>query len=848
VVVVVNGENRQAIVPVLDELAERLKREPKFFRSVLHRVDPAKLRAKGLHYLEPGQLAQIEGFLGQAQPVLEGNWSALNVGGQLTRFAEQLSGDPRQAMAAAEAGHPVGEAAQGQALQMLAAALGQPGPYRSPWSDIPDMAAFDQQGDGGYILANGGRVGMLLMWMVKSQGDNFAEYADAIAALRRIVGEVRTRQPHAWIGLTGIPIMENDEMESSGTAMTQAGILSLVGVALLYIAGFGCIRHPTMAIIALVVPMAWAFGFIVLAVGHLNILSSAFATIIIGLGSDFGVYYIAQYLRLQARNLSTRDALLETARSMGPGITTGALSTAMAFFVIGLSDFPGIAELGVIAGGGILLCWVAALTTLPAMIQWWDGNRPPWKSPPPLDVYGWLGPLLRRPKLLLGGYAAATLLIALGMGHLWYDHNLLHMQAAGLESVELEERLLRQNDLGASFAVAIAKSREELLARKKQFLGLPMVDSVKEIASYFPENTPAKRPIIERIHARLGNLPERVRPIPVATPAALDGALARLGQMAAAGPPTAESKALEQLRNLLRALPEQEYYRRLSAFQQAMAQDVLERLRTLRGAADPEPPQLGDLPEGLVSRFVGRHGWYAMQICTKADIWNMDALQKFVREVRSIDPNVTGNPLQIYEASRQMKTTYEKGALYAVLAVLAVVYLDFRNLRLSLLALLPLVASKLQLFGLMGWLNIPLNPANMIVLPLILGVGVDTGVHIVHDYLRERAPYRISASTGAAVVINTLQNIVGFGGLMIATHCGLHSLGRVLTLGMACCLLSGLVMPALLRLMPGRGGGGSAGGWAHPARPGVKIDAGAARPSPHGMRPVAVPHRSQTPL
>ena len=118
-----------------------------------------------------------------------------------------------------------------------------------------------------------------------------------------------------------------------------------------------------------------------------------------------------------------------------------------------------------------------------------------------------------------------------------------------------------------------------------------------------------------------------------------------------------------------------------------------------------------------------------------------------------------------------------------------VVWLDFRSIRMTLLALLPLVTSKLQLFGLMGLLGIPLNPANMIVLPLILGIGVDTGVQIVHDYLREPRPYRMPPSTSAALVINTLMNIVGFGALMIASHRGLHSLGRVLTLGMACCLL-----------------------------------------------------------
>ena len=804
VIVVVSGENRKAILPVLDEVATLLAREPKYFRSILHKVDSSKLRAKGLHYLEAKPLKEIESFLGQAQPVLQGDWAALNVGGQLAWFATQLTeGDPRQAMAAL--GGAQGEQ-QFQAIQVLATALGQAGPYRSPWPEIPGMASMQEDASGGYILANGDRVGMVMLWLAKSDADNFAEYAGALGELRQIIAQVKSRHPETWIGLTGMPVMENDEMEASQSAMTQAGILSFVGVALLYVAGFGCVRHPLMALIALLVPMAWSFGYIVMSVGHLNILSAAFGTIVIGLGSDFGVYYIAQYLRLRGQKLQTREALLETARSAGRGITTGALSTSLAFFTIGLSDFPGIAELGIIAGGGILLCWVAAMTTLPAMIQWSDSKRPPWKAPAPLDIYAWMRPLTARPKLLLTVYVGVTIALATGIGRLWYDHNLLNMQAAGLESVELEKRLLQQNDFSTSFAVSVAKNREDLLTRKAQFLKLPMVDSVKEIVSYIPGDAEAKRPIVERIHARLVNLPESVPPIPVVSPANLERALGQLSQVMTMAQKTAETQALEQIRNLVRALPEQEYYRRLSAFQQSMAADLLGRLHASRAVAASEPPQFRDLPEGLVTRFVGKHGCYAMQIYTKADIWNMGAMEQFVKEVRSVDPEVTGNPLQIYEASRQMKWSYEKGALYGVITVLLVVYLDFRNFRMTLLALLPLVLSKLQLFGLMGLLNIPLNPANMIVLPLILGIGVDNGVHIVHDYLREPAPYRMSPSTGAAIVVNTLMNIVGFGGLMIASHRGLHSLGRVLTLGMACCMVSAIVMPSLLRLLPNLAG------------------------------------------
>ncbi len=369
------------------------------------------------------------------------------------------------------------------------------------------------QGDrlgSGYKLLSDGHVGLLALYLVKNEkAGSFAEYSDGLSELRQIVSDTKNRHPEAWVGLTGLPVMENDEMESSQTAMAQAGVLSFIGVGLLYVAGFGCVRHPAMALVALLVPMGWSFGYILMTVGHLNILSSAFATIVIGLGSDYGVYHIAQYLRYRGEKMSTFEALLATTRSIGPGLTTSAVATALAFYSIGLSDFPGIAELGIIAGGGILLCWLAALTTLPALIHWSDAHRPPWPVPAPLDVYAWFRPLGQtRPKLVVAGYAAFTVLVCLGLKDLWYDHNLLNLQAEGLESVKLEKKLL-QSDCGASFAVVMAKSREELLQRKAMYANrelCPMVDSVEEIGSYVPAERGAEAaadPAHPRLSCRL---------------------------------------------------------------------------------------------------------------------------------------------------------------------------------------------------------------------------------------------------------------------------------------------------------------------------------------------------------
>jgi uncharacterized membrane protein YdfJ with MMPL/SSD domain len=177
-------------------------------------------------------------------------------------------------------------------------------------------------------------------------------------------------------------------------------------------------------------------------------------------------------------------------------------------------------------------------------------------------------------------------------------------------------------------------------------------------------------------------------------------------------------------------------------------------------------------------------------------------MKAFVDQVRSVDPEVTGNPLQIYEASQQMRRSYEHAAFYALVAILPVLAMTFGSLKPTLLAILPLVAGLLQTFGLMGILDLPLNSANMIGLSLMLGMGMENGILIVQDYLSQKGRYRMGASTGVAVVLNTLTTMVGFAVLMLAAHRGLQSLGRMLSLGMGCCLFSSVVMlPALLTWM-----------------------------------------------
>ncbi|MFM8735081.1 MAG: MMPL family transporter [Pirellulales bacterium] len=801
-VIVVEGENRDHVIAVLEEVSREVDREPNLFRSVLHEVDLSKIRAKGLHYLSPADLADIDRFIERTLPILDGGWAHLKVTSMVGGLAGRMvAGTPPQG----PRDEPVAVALERYAESLVAGidtpATADPrgGDYVSPWPSMPESLSTLRDLSSEHLLAKDGRLGFVLLRLAKEKG-GFAGASAATDELRRIIARVTGRHPAVTIGLTGLPVMEDDEMRSSQQSMIWASGLSMAAVVLVIIAGFGGVRHAMMANGVLVIGMAWAFAWATASVGHLNILSVTFTVTMIGVGIDYGTYYVGRYLEQRRSGMGCEEALLETSGRVGPGILTGAITTSVAFFAAALTSFVGVAELGMIAGGGILLCCIAELGVLPAVIALVDRGPLGRRIPVPVPVHAWLAPVFRHPRIVILGGAACTVALAGGLHELRYDHNLLNMQPDGLESVQVEKRLLEECDQSVWYALSIADSREQLLERKDRLMALPGVERVDEIASLLPVDEELKRPLIERIGGRLAGLPERPPEIPVDRPDALGETLA-WAQAEASKRPGGLRTAwhLERARDSLRRKGPEECARAVATFQQRAAGDLLSRLHALAGVADPTPPALDDLPSSLVERFVGSSGRHLLKIYGRGDIWNFEALEKFVRDVRSVDPRATGNPLQAYEASLEMKRSYEQAGLSALVVIIGVLWLDFRSVKNSLLAALPLGLGMLQTLGLMGLVGIDLNPANLIGIPLILGIAVDYGVHVVHDALERPGPYRMSASTANSVLVDALTTILGFGALMVASHRGLESLGRLLTLGVTCCTITSMVvLPALL--------------------------------------------------
>lgn len=686
--------------------------------------------------------------------------------------------------------------------------------------------------------------------------------------IREIIDEIQVVHPEVKIGLTGIPVLESDEMRKSQSDMTKASLISFGGVGLILLIGFRGFRHPLLALAMLAVGLIWSLGYTTIVVGHLNILSVSFAAILIGLGIDFAIHYLARYLELRHQDRPLRPALLETAEGVGTGIVTAAVTTSLAFLCATFTSFLGVAELGIIAGGGILLCVVATFVVLPALVTLADRSVEPKRLPTPFQG-NLLRYLTRRYPVIV---TVASLVVVVGIGlqgfslrdgqirsRVTYDSNLLNLQAEGVESVELQKHIFKESNGSLLYAVSLSDSPQGSRRAREKFLELPTVGRVDELGSMMPRYPAAETQLyIQAIHSRLGRLSDLPREIPQVDPLSIGQSVEGLfSQLKGQSIDYARrgAAALDTFLNTFEKLSLEQQITLLTHYQHAMLSALHGQFQALAAASDPEPVSPQDLPASVRTRFVSPQGDWLVRVYPTEQIWDEKPLARFVEDVRSVDPEITGTPLQNFEAVRQIRESYLEAAIYA-LAIISLVLLidsletgplivslvaplavvcfaiatvhgpggsidtmqivvlyvviasivaaifDFENVRNSFLALLPPLAGGFLMFGILGLLGVHLNPANLIVLPLVLGIGVDDGVHVIHDFRLQHRRYRTSASTINAITLTSLTSMIGFGSMLVSAHQGLVSLGAVLVVGVGSCLFVSLVpLPAVLTLI-----------------------------------------------
>jgi hopanoid biosynthesis associated RND transporter like protein HpnN len=822
-VVVIKGPDRAAMQEALEQIAAGVGRQPEHFDRLFYKVDLRPMHNRALLFLPAEHIKQIQDSIKSMSLLLEPplvaginpliGWKALTL--------LQLVHEAERRVTTLSPGEPLRPDDE-QFLRQLdaicrgaACVLEDPRQYHSPWQSIlppvpPDQK--DMMAEPQYFFSGDGTLAFLLVRPIKQEG-SFTAAADSVNALRAIVAQAEKDYAGLEFGLTGLPVLETDEMTASEKDTHLASCLALAGVGLLFLVVYRGLRNPCLTVTTLLVGTAWAMGWLTLTVGHLNILSATFAVMLIGMG-DYGVLWVTRYEQNRALGCDVTTALRNTATGGGPSILTAAGATALAFFAAMLADFQAVAELGWIAGSGVLLCALSCFTVMPALLRVVDRRDNPQASIIPISTCAaWLPALARRPRWVIGVSLTLTAVLAVFALRITYDHNLLNLQARGLDSVKWELTLVNHTKGASWHAVSYTSTADEALALKARYEELPEVSLVVTAASMVPAEQPAKLDMLRDLHYRLRHLPPRGVLIPHELPSALV-LRDRLRSLRIALKPFTEADPVglaAQLSGGLRALHDHidgmdraMAAHRLQAYEETLTRDLADDLHRLREVSTPSPITVADLPPSFRERYLGKTGKWLLRVFAKDCLWDHGPLQHFVDRIRAVDPEATGKPFGTLEGLRGMKEGFQWAGTYALLAIVIIFLADFRDVRHTVWALAPLAMGVIMSLGIMGLCGLPLNPANMIAFPLILGVGAVYGVHVVHDYLVQRtaARYTLSFIIGRAILVMALTNMISFGTLMTSGHRGLAGLGFILTLGVSCCMLTALVfLPAMLRLV-----------------------------------------------
>jgi len=632
-----------------------------------------------------------------------------------------------------------------------------------------------------------------------------------IRYLRQAVAELALPDGHGIsVRITGDAALGYEELESASSGAERAGIMALLMVTVILWLAMRSLWLVVATLITLLTGLVLTAGFATLAIGQLNLISIAFAVLYIGLAVDYGIHLCLRYRELLARGLMKAQALQAAVSDIAGSLTLCAVSTAAAFYAFLPTAFTGVSELGLISGTGMFINLGLSLFFLPSLLLLLPAPPPQQRiaDNPVLHRLSQLplhsDRLIRRAALALAGIALLLL------PQLSFDRNPLNLRDADSESVATLQALMRESPTPPMNITVIARNAAEAARLAEELRQLAVVRDVVTLADILPAITDEKLQLIEELGILLES---SLQPGPAtASPGAANAAsalanlerrlqaqLALRDQMA----PELEtaSRRLSELLSELESASEAEQTQRLARLEQSLLAYLPMNLARLSNAlAAPwtagEPP-----PAALRARWENQSGLQRVAVYAAEDINDNQALRRFVEDVQAIAPEATDEPVLSLRAGDAVVAAFIQAFSLALLMVTVILLLVLRSLRPTALVLMPLLLAAVLTGAAMTLAQVPFNFANVIALPLLLGIGVDSGIHMVARASRDPAMRRhpLASSTARAVLFSGLTTVCSFGNLLLSSHPGTASMGLVLSAGTAitlACML--IVLPALI--------------------------------------------------
>jgi hopanoid biosynthesis associated RND transporter like protein HpnN len=614
------------------------------------------------------------------------------------------------------------------------------------------------------------------------------------------------------VRVTGNPALNYEEMIGIAWDIGGAGVFCFALVVGILVIALRSLKLVFAAVIALLSGLIWTLAFAAFSVGHLNLVSATFVVLFIGLGVDFAIHFGMSYADLLHTGKHNLQAQKDAVRSVGNSLALCTVTTAIGFFVFIPTDYRGVAELGLISGAGMFIILFLTLTLVPALLSSWLAPAAHHKSSgglrfrdrwwTHLDRYGaWV----RR----IAAVAGIGALIVLPRAR--FDENVINMRNPDTESVQAFNDLLSQSGMASPWFInAVARDLESAQQLANQLGDLESVAHTVTLADYVPSEQDQKREILADIgyfFPPITASPEAPDPKPIEEQISALGELhAYLGRPEVLRGESPLLGSMQMLRHELARFLEKveesgDAEAALASLETVLLSGFADQMKRLRNALEPGEITLADLPASLVGRMVAADGSARAQIYPRESLIDEMAFSRFVADVQEVVPEATGVAVSLVELANATKSSFQQALLYALIAIAALLWLLWRRISDVLLVLVPLILSSLLTCAMMVLLELPFNFANVIVIPLLFGIGANSGIHLVHrsKHVASSDEELLATTTARAVFYSALTTAVSFGTLAFSSHRGMASLGIVLSIGMILTIVCTLVvLPALL--------------------------------------------------
>jgi hopanoid biosynthesis associated RND transporter like protein HpnN len=599
------------------------------------------------------------------------------------------------------------------------------------------------------------------------------------------------------VRLTGQVPLEDDEFATvaENTGINVSATLAVVTLILWAALKSGRLIFAVLATI--IAGLAMTSGLGILLIGRFNLISVAFAVLFIGLGVDFGIQFATRYRQERHDNNDDLPAsLLAATRGIGWSLTLAAVSLLAGFFCFLPTEFLGVAELGLIAGLGMIIAYVATLTFLPALILLLNpkGESEPVGVASLAAVDHWIA---RNRKLVLLATAFVTLGGTPFLLHLSFDSNPMNLRDQTVESVATFLDLAKNPQTAPNKIEALAPSLPAARELAQKIAALPEVDHVTTVDALIPADQDQKLPLIENAAFQLRKvLDPAVKPAP--TDEEVRKALTRAAKTirkagSARNAPPALGRFAATLDALAKASPaarEQAKVAALSDFERLMGE-----LRRVLGATRITPETL---PADLRSEWISPDGEVRVEVTPKGDSNDRAVMTSFAEAVQTLAPDASGPPVIVAEAGKTVVRAFLQAGAYALAAIFVILAIALRRASDVALTLGPLVLAGIMSLEAADLLGMSLNFANIIALPLMFGVGVAFHIYYVIAW-RNGVADMLASSLTRAIFFSALTTGTAFGSLFLSSHPGTASMGALLAISLFFTLLAAFVIvPAFL--------------------------------------------------